>query len=64
MTEAANGIAGLVAVVSGIAAGIARSLATLLDRPREGVDRTTAVAFLLAIVFVCLFLLAVAGLGG
>jgi hypothetical protein len=45
-TEFVSGAAGLVVVVSGAFAGMARSVAVLRRLPAEDVDRATAIGFL------------------
>jgi len=55
-TELLNGAAGLVVVLSGLFAGLARSLAVLSGLSTEYVERVTAIGFLLGAV------LAVAGM--
>lgn len=46
ITEILNGAAGLVVVMSGLLAGVVRSLAVLTGLPAEDVDRVTAMGFL------------------
>lgn len=46
ITELVNGAAGLVVVMSGLLAGVTRSLAILAGLPAEDVDRVTAMGFL------------------
>jgi hypothetical protein len=46
VTELANGAAGLVVVVSGVLAGVARSFAILCGFSAAAVERATAIGFL------------------
>jgi len=46
VTELANGAAGLVVVVSGVLAGVARSFAILSGFSASAVERATAIGFL------------------
>lgn len=47
LTELLNGAAGLVVVMSGVLAGVTRSLAILLGFSAERVERVTAIGFLI-----------------
>lgn len=56
VTDLANGAAGLVVVMSGVLAGVARSLAILRELPAKTVDRATAIGFLAGAVAAMLIL--------
>ena len=51
VTELANGAAGLVVVVSGVLAGMARSFAILCGFSVAAVERATAIGFLAGAAF-------------
>jgi hypothetical protein len=55
ITELANGVAGLV-VMSGLFAGVSRSLAILRGLSTAAVDRMTAIGFLVGTVFAMVIL--------
>jgi hypothetical protein len=57
-TELINEVAGLVVVLSGVLAGVTRSLAILRRSTTEAVDRATAVGFLAGAVFAVVILVA------
>jgi uncharacterized protein YjeT (DUF2065 family) len=61
-TDLANGAAGLVVVVSGVFAGVARSLAILRGVSAERIERATATGFL-ARAAIAMLVLVIEGIG-